>query len=105
KDEKAVRSAVRELKAGGYEVFFEGDEGYEDSIVDVRALDAQLEEELQKIEELEKLEKKKALEREKYSSYAAEDDDTEDLMGATEVYTDTEGFDTREEDPSVAGEL
>lgn len=106
KDEKAVRTAVRELKNGGYEVVFEGDEGYEDSIVDVRALDIALEEEFQRIEELEKLEKKKALERERYSSYADDDDDadTEDLMGATEVFTGGEGFDTRDEDPNVGGD-
>ena len=106
KEEKAVRSAVRELKNGEYQVFFEGDEGYEDSIVDVRALDSALEEQIQKMEELEKLEKKKALEREKYSSFTADDDDddTEDLMGATEVFTGDDGFDTRDEDPNVGGE-
>ena len=103
KDEKAVRSAVRTLKNGEYEILFEGDEGYEDSIVDVLALDLALEEEFQRIEELEKLEKKKALEREKYASYD-DDDDTEDLMGASEVFVDDNSFDIRDEDPNVGGD-
>ncbi len=103
KEEKAVRSAVRELKNGQYQVFFEGDEGYEDAIVDVRALDNALEEELQKIEQLEKLEKKKALEKDKYTSFDDEDDDEDlaSLMGAVEVFTDESGFDSRDEDPNV----
>lgn len=108
KYEKAVRTAVKNLRDGEYEIYFEGDEGYETSTVDVRALDIALEEELQKIEELEKLEKKKALEKEKYSGYVIadddDDDDTAELMGADEVYTETEGFDERYEDPSVSGE-
>lgn len=102
KDEKAVRSALKELKSGEYKVFFEGDEGYEDSVVDVRALDAKLEEELLAIEEQEKLEKKKALERERFVAYDVED--TSDLMNASEVYTGDDGLDERYEDPSVAGE-
>lgn len=103
KEEKAVRSAVRELNNGEFQVFFEGDEGYEDSIVDVRALDNALEEEFKKMEELEKIEKKKALEREKYVSYADDDDDDDlaELMGAVEVYDDQSGFDTRDEDPNL----
>lgn len=99
KDEKAVRSAVRELNNGEYKVFFEGDEGYESSVVDVRALDAKLEEELLAIEEQEKIEKRKALERDKF--IAIDDDDTQELMNASEVYTDAEGFDERYEDPSI----
>ena len=98
KDEKAVRSAVRELNNGEYKVFFEGDEGYDSSVVDVRALDAQLEEELLAIEEREKSEKRKALERDKFLRI---DEDTQDLMNASEVYTDTDGFDERYEDPSI----
>ena len=101
KEEKAVRSAVRELRNGEFQVFFEGDEGYEDSVVDVRALDAALEEEFKRIEELEKIEKKKALEREKYVSYDDEADDLAELMGAVEVFEDQSGFDTRDEDPNL----
>lgn len=103
KDEKAVRSAVRTLKNGEYEILFEGDEGYEDSIVDVLALDLALEEEFQRIEELEKLEKKKALERERYAIYD-DDDDTEGLMGASEVFVDDNSLDIRDEDPNVGGD-
>ncbi len=102
KDEKAVRSAVKELKTGDYKVFFEGDEGYEDSVVDVRALDAKLEEELLAIEEQEKLEKRRALEKDRFVPVFDDDEDTQDLMNATEVYTGTEGLDERYEDPSVS---
>ncbi len=102
KDEKAVRSAVKELKSGDYKVFFEGDEGYEDSVVDVRALDAKLEEELLAIEEQEKLEKRRALEKDRFVPIFDDDEDTQDLMNATEVYTGAEGLDERYEDPSVS---
>lgn len=104
KDEKAVRSAVKELKSGDYKVFFEGDEGYEDSVVDVRALDAKLEEELLAIEEQEKLEKRRSLEKDRFVP-AFDEDDTQDLMNASEVYTDTDGFDERYEDPSVSANV
>jgi DNA-directed RNA polymerase subunit K/omega len=102
-DEKAVRSAVRELKAGEFKVVFEGDEDYDSAIVDVRALDAKLEEELLAIEEQEKLEKKKALEKDRYvHAFDDDDEDTQDLMNASEVYTDEGGFDERYEDPSIS---
>lgn len=102
KDEKAVKSAVRELKTGDYKVVFEGDEDYDSAIVDVRALDAKLEEELLAIEEQEKLEKKKALEKDRYVRDFEDDEDTQDLMNASEVYTDEGGFDERYEDPSIS---
>ena len=99
-DEKAVKSAVRALHNGEFEVYFEGDEGYEDSVVDVRALDESLENHLREIEEQEKIEKRRALDRERYSVSVS----TEELMDADEVYTGTEGFDERYEDPSIPTE-
>ena len=98
KDEKAVRSAVRELRNGEYEVLFEGDEGYEDAIVDVRALDAEYEERLARIEEQEILEKKRAL---KKDLFTADDDDTADLMNAQEVYVDDAGLAESDEDAGI----
>lgn len=98
KDEKAVRSAVRELRNGEYEVLFEGDEGYEDSIVDVRALDAEYEERLARIEEQELLEKKRALKKDIFTD---DDDDTADLMNASEVYVDDAGLAESDEDAGI----
>ena len=94
KDEKAVRSAVRSLRNGEFDVFFEGDEGYEDSVVDVRALDAEYEEKLMRIEEQERYEKKKALEKSTF-------DDTADLMNASEVYVDDAGLAESDEDAGI----
>lgn len=104
KDEKAVRRAVRALNAGEFEVLFEGDEGYEDSVVDVRALDAELEEHLRLIEEQEKLEKRRVLDRDKYAPMTADETDTVELMDADEVYTESEGFEERYEDPTISTE-
>lgn len=102
KDEKAVKSAVKELNEGTFTVVFEGDEGYDEAVVDMRALDAKLEEELRLIEEQERLEKKKALERERY--VVDDEDDAASLMGASEIYVDEGGMDERYEDPSVTGD-
>lgn len=104
KDEKAVRCALRALSEGQYEVLFEGDEGYEDAVVDVRALDASLEEHLREIEELEKAEKRRTLDREKYTTDIDDGVDTADLMDADEVYTGAEGLDERYEDPTISTE-
>ena len=38
RDEKAVKNAVKELNEGEFSLYFPGDEGYEDSIVDVRTI-------------------------------------------------------------------
>lgn len=106
KEEKAVSAAVKELKAGEFEVFFEGEEGYDSAVVDVRAIDADLEAQIKAIEEKEKLESRRALDRDKSHADKDEDDDidTTDLMGATEVYVETYGMDERYEDPSVTDE-
>lgn len=100
-DEKAVKSAVRALNNGEFEVFFEGDAGYEDSVVDVRALDEELENHIREIEEQEKIEKRRALDRERF---VPEVISTEELMDADEVYTGTEGLDERYEDPTIPTE-
>ena len=109
KDEKAVKNAVKELKDGEFQVFFEGDEGYEDSIVDVRALEDELNEELKYIKDEEEKAKKIALETIKLNAKSAshgkksdslDDDDfdstdefdTSELMNSSEVYEESEGF-------------
>ncbi len=74
RDEKAVRSAVRELNAKEYDILFPGDEGYDDAIVDVRKLETEIEELI--------AEKKERFDK---ASFKAEETTTE-LMNATEEY-------------------
>ncbi len=83
RDEKAVKNAVKELNEGEFKLYFPGDEGYEDSLVDVS--------ELKPAEEL-------PAENENANDVIddGEDDfDTEelaDLMGADEVFDNEKGF-------------
>ena len=99
KDEKAVKNAVRELNDGEYEILFEGDEGYENSVVDVRAFDAELEKELLEIKEDEKVAPKTA------SNTVADtidEEETQDLMNASEVYADeVSGFSESDEPTDI----
>jgi hypothetical protein len=107
KEEKAVSTAVKELKAGSFEVFFEGEAGYDESVVDVRAIDVDLEAQIKAMEEKEKLESRRALDRNdkvRSNKEDYEEIDTTDLMGATEVYVETYGMDERYEDPSINDE-
>ncbi|MBQ8164000.1 MAG: hypothetical protein IJZ93_06535 [Clostridia bacterium] len=74
KDEKAVRSAVKELNAGEYEILFPGDEGYDEAIVDVRKLETEIEELIS--------DKKERVDRVAFKTETA----TSELMNATEEY-------------------
>jgi len=83
RDEKAVKNAVKELSAGEFKLFFPGDEGYEDSLVDVN--------DLKPVSDVgEDMEKKvdviddgdDELDREELA----------DLMGADEVFDNEKGF-------------
>ena len=83
RDEKAVKNAVKELNEGEFKLYFPGDEGYDDSLVDVS--------ELKPAEEL-------PAESEAAANVIddGEDDfDSEelaDLMGADEVFDNEKGF-------------
>ena len=79
RDEKAVKNAVKELSEGKFKLYFPGDEGYEDSLVDVREIDA-----AQPVQEIENI-------------TAEEDDDLDnediaELMNADEVFDSEAGF-------------
>ena len=83
RDEKAVKNAVKELNEGEFKLYFPGDEGYEESLVDVS--------ELKPAEEL-----PAEIENANDVIDDGEDDfDTEelaDLMGADEVFDNENGF-------------
>jgi len=124
-DEKAVTNAVKELKDGEYQVVFEGDEGYDESIVDVRKLEDELNGELKSIKDEEEKAKRLALETIKsnakasaHSNKKTDDDtdddefddeldqdeeelDTKDLMNATEVYEENQGMYESDEETDI----
>lgn len=84
KDEKSVKNALREMKDGEFELYLPGEEGYEDSLVEVKNY-VEPKEEPVYFKPAAKVE-------------ADEDDDededisTEELMGATSVFEEDEGF-------------
>ena len=84
RDEKAVKNAVKELDSGEFKLYFPGDEGYEDSIVDVsqiKPIDESLEADADETDVVDD---------------GAEDsmdaEDLADLMGADEVFDNENGF-------------
>lgn len=82
RDEKSVKNALREMKEGKFEVYLAGDEGYEDSLVEIKNY-VEPKEEPVYIKSTQKFEQ------------AEEDDDDFDaaeLMGAEDVYEEQEGF-------------
>ena len=81
RDEKAVKNAVKELNEGEFALYFPGDEGYEDSIVDVRAIGN---------EEPEVEEAKPTVIDDGDDEFDSED--LADLMNADEVFDNENGF-------------
>ena len=92
KDEKSVKNALREMKAGEFEIFLPGEEGYEDSLVEIKNYQEPKEENIfikpTKIEAQD--------EDEEYDDFDEEIDDeeisTEELMGAEGVFDDDSGY-------------
>ena len=92
KDEKSVKNALREMKAGEFEIFLPGEEGYEDSLVEIKNYQEPKEENIfikpTKIEAQD--------EDEEYDDFDEELDDeeisTEELMGAEGVFDDDSGY-------------
>ena len=81
KDEKSVKNALREMKDGEFELYLPGDEGYEDSLVEVKNY----------------VEPKEEPVYFKPSAKIEDDEDdeelsTEELMGATAVFEEDAGF-------------
>ena len=81
RDEKAVKNAVKELNEGEFSLYFPGDEGYEDSIVDVRTIGN---------EEPEVEESKPVIVDDGEDDFDSED--LADLMNADEVFDNENGF-------------
>jgi DNA-directed RNA polymerase subunit K/omega len=88
RDEKAVKNALREMNEGKFDVFLPGDEGYDESIVEVTDY-AEPKEEFKPF--------KLFLQENKESSSANFSDfDSAELMNADEVYTEEDGFSVAE---------
>ena len=92
KDEKSVKNALREMKAGEFEIFLPGEEGYEDSLVEIKNYQEPKEENIfikpTKVEAQD--------EDEEYDDFDEEIEDeeisTEELMGAEGVFDDDSGY-------------
>ncbi len=83
KDEKSVKNALREMKAGEFELYLPGDEGYDESLVEVKNY-VEPKEEPVYFKPAAKLEVEEDEDDEELS--------TEELMGATSVFEEDEGF-------------
>ena len=83
RDEKAVKNALREMNEGKFDVFLPGDEGYDESIVEVTDY----------VEPKEEFKPFKLFFQEnKEASADFSDFDSSELMNADEVYTEEDGF-------------
>lgn len=91
RDEKAVKNALREMKDGKFDVYLPEEEGYEDAIVEV----------VDYVEPKEEYKSYKQMMLEKNEEKAKadfDDFDSQELMGADEVFTNEEGFTIAEAD-------
>ena len=103
RDEKAVKNVVWDLKNGEFEVFLPGEEGYEDSTVVVEQI-PELPKEPERVEKnlfkSEKVDEEEVLddgedEDEEFDDRDDEQDDdfdSKELMGASEVFDDDNGY-------------
>ena len=82
KDEKSVKNALSEMKAGDFEIYLPGEEGYEDSMVEIKNYQEPKEEPVF-VKSMQKFDDE--IEEEEETS-------TEELMGATNVYEESDGF-------------
>ena len=93
KDEKSVKNALREMKDGEFEVYLPGEEGYEDSMVEIKNY-VEPKEEPVFVKPTPKLENEdeddEDLEDEELDG--DEEFDTEELMGASTVFDDDSGY-------------
>ena len=87
RDEKAVKNALYEMKAGKFEVYLPNEEGYESSIVEVENY-VEPKEEFKPFKQM--MQESKAAMEETSSAY--DDFDSKELMDADEVFTNEEGF-------------
>lgn len=99
RDEKAVKNALREMKEGKFEVYLPGEEGYEDSVVEVKNYEEPKEEfryikpaALKPVDDEEIEEYDEEIDDEEAEDESFDDFDTDDLMGASEVFDNDSGF-------------
>ena len=92
KDEKSVKNALREMAAGEFEIYLPGDEGYENSLVEIKNYQEPKEENVfvkpTKVEAHEDDEDEDDFDEE----IDDEEMSTEELMGATGVFDDDSGY-------------
>ena len=97
KDEKSVKNALREMKDGEFEIYLPDEEGYEDSMVEIKNY-VEPKEEPVYFKPVARIEAEKdENEEEDYDDFDDEEYDedeatTEELMGATDVFDTDEGF-------------
>lgn len=87
KDEKSVKNALREMKEGKFEIYLPGDEGYEDSLVEIKNY-VEPKEEPVYLKTTPKLEPEDIADDDEF--------DAAELMGAEDVYEEQEGFSVEE---------
>ena len=99
RDEKAVKNALREMKEGKFEVYLPGEEGYEDSVVVVKNYEEPKEEfryvkpaALKPVDDEEIEEYDEEIDDEEAEDESFDAFDTDDLMGASEVFDNDSGF-------------
>jgi DNA-directed RNA polymerase subunit K/omega len=93
KDEKSVKNALREMKEGEFEVYLPGEEGYEDSMVEIKNY-VEPKEEPVFVKPAPRLENQDEDEEDFDDELDGEEEefDTEELMGASTVFDDDAGY-------------
>lgn len=93
KDEKSVKNALREMKEGEFEVYLPGEEGYEDSMVEIKNY-VEPKEEPVFVKPAPRLENQDEDEEDFDDELDSEEEefDTEELMGASTVFDDDAGY-------------
>lgn len=93
KDEKSVKNALREMKEGEFEVYLPGEEGYEDSMVEIKNY-VEPKEEPVFVKPAPRLENQDEDEEDFDDEFDGEEEDfdTEELMGASTVFDDDAGY-------------
>lgn len=103
KDEKSVKNALREMKEGEFEIYLPGEEGYEESMVEIKNY-VEPKEEPVYYKPVQRVELEKKDENEDFDDFDDEEFDedfeeelsTEELMGASDVYEENSGFSIEE---------
>lgn len=93
KDEKSVKNALREMKEGEFEVYLPGEEGYEDSMVEIKNY-VEPKEEPVFVKPAPRLDNQDEDEEDFDDELDGEEEefDTEELMGASTVFDDDAGY-------------